>query len=560
MASLVDGIKDLLKYKVVSNVDTGDKSQDNLINAIILAFIAAIFTPGLKYRIQFLIGKMLSKCVKQKITKSNYEDMRNYIAMNHASFSQVTWTIKNNIYKDSLTCGMTQYIIKNYSWIFKKGSLFVIDEKGHKTIYNDSCDHEWYTLAKLFEEDVIYPIYISGKSVVAIIKNKGDVGIYLMHNNDEILEEFTTVVLEQYKPTKIELEHINEHIIEKPEEIKVKQCVVHDYYADVNVDIYKDRKFDKIVSRHKQKIINLLDNLVESNNPGSQSNFGGLGTYNLGIMFYGPPGTGKTSFIKAICNYLQRDAVIIDMRRIKTISDLKKAFNKFIIKGCVYVFDEFDCIQHMLTRDVKNVKEEKKDLQTEMAQLLKIKASAVAGSNTTHIDTQIDSIRNKLDTLDNQLNLENMLTFLDGTEEKRNRVIIAATNHIEKIDPALIRAGRFDAKICLDRFNDAEIKEQLSIMFPNDKEKIIAQSFPENVFVPVEITNIVQETRSIDETIKILLAGKPTAEKNKSTKSEDDNDNSKSISRSPSTSSKSSVEGEKNKRSKAPNRSRQRNK
>jgi SpoVK/Ycf46/Vps4 family AAA+-type ATPase len=71
--------------------------------------------------------------------------------------------------------------------------------------------------------------------------------------------------------------------------------------------IYQDRTFDKIVTKHKPKILNLLNNFKESNTSGKQSSFNGMGTYNLGLLFYGPPGTGKTSFIKAICNYLRRE-------------------------------------------------------------------------------------------------------------------------------------------------------------------------------------------------------------------------------------------------------------
>ena len=49
------------------------------------------------------------------------------------------------------------------------------------------------------------------------------------------------------------------------------------------------------------------------------------------------------------------------------------------------------------------------------------------------------------------------------------------TNHIEKLDPALIRPGRIDNIILFDSASDEQIKNMFTHFFPNDKipEKII---------------------------------------------------------------------------------------
>jgi SpoVK/Ycf46/Vps4 family AAA+-type ATPase len=98
-----------------------------------------------------------------------------------------------------------------------------------------------------------------------------------------------------------------------------------------------------------------------------------------------------------------------------------------------------------------------------------------------------------------------MLTFLDGTIETRNRVIIANTNHIEKIDPALLREGRFDIKICLNYFTDFEIKELLQIMYgAENHDKIYSFTYQSGVYTPVKILNIAQQEDSLDDVIRIL--------------------------------------------------------
>lgn len=107
--------------------------------------------------------------------------------------------------------------------------------------------------------------------------------------------------------------------------------------------------------------------------------------------------------------------------------------------------------------------------------------------------------------MENQLSLDTMLTFLDETIETRNRVIIANTNHIEKIDPALLREGRFDIKICLNYFTDLEIKELLEIMYGSaHHDQIYNFTYQSGMYTPVKILNIAQQEDSLDDVIRIL--------------------------------------------------------
>jgi len=50
MASLIDGLKDLLKYKIISNVSTGDKTQDNLVNTVLQVFLHRDYNINCKFR------------------------------------------------------------------------------------------------------------------------------------------------------------------------------------------------------------------------------------------------------------------------------------------------------------------------------------------------------------------------------------------------------------------------------------------------------------------------------------------------------------------------------
>ena len=48
-----------------------------------------------------------------------------------------------------------------------------------------------------------------------------------------------------------------------------------------------------------------------------------------------------------------------------------------------------------------------------------------------------------------QLNLSGLLNVLDGVVDSPGRIVIMTTNHVEQLDPALIRPGRIDKKLLL---------------------------------------------------------------------------------------------------------------
>jgi SpoVK/Ycf46/Vps4 family AAA+-type ATPase len=56
--------------------------------------------------------------------------------------------------------------------------------------------------------------------------------------------------------------------------------------------------------------------------------------------------------------------------------------------------------------------------------------------------------------------INTLLQYLDGTKEESDILFLAATNRIDSIDPALLRAGRFDYKIFVD-YPDFEARKEI---------------------------------------------------------------------------------------------------
>lgn len=61
--------------------------------------------------------------------------------------------------------------------------------------------------------------------------------------------------------------------------------------------------------------------------------------------------------------------------------------------------------------------------------------------------------------------LSDILNSLDGIISCHGRILIMTTNHIEKIDQAILRPGRVDLKVELGYINDETFKQFIKIFF-----------------------------------------------------------------------------------------------
>jgi SpoVK/Ycf46/Vps4 family AAA+-type ATPase len=65
------------------------------------------------------------------------------------------------------------------------------------------------------------------------------------------------------------------------------------------------------------------------------------------------------------------------------------------------------------------------------------------------------------------LSLTGVLNAIDGVSSLHENIIIMTTNDVDKIDPAVLRSGRCDVRLELPYLTDPEIREYISIKFPD---------------------------------------------------------------------------------------------
>ncbi len=161
--------------------------------------------------------------------------------------------------------------------------------------------------------------------------------------------------------------------------------------------------FDRLIGTVPQEVRQLVEQLNGSNK------FDRFGlTPTKGILFTGPPGTGKTTLARATAEEAKCGFVSISGAE----------FSQSLVGGGAQV-----------VKDLFKRAREKAE-------------NSPSGRAIIFID-EIDAIGqragNVLDSTITQL-----LTEMDGFTEDNAITVIGATNHPENIDPALMRAGRFD--------------------------------------------------------------------------------------------------------------------
>jgi transitional endoplasmic reticulum ATPase len=135
-----------------------------------------------------------------------------------------------------------------------------------------------------------------------------------------------------------------------------------------------------------------------------------------GILLHGPSGTGKTLLAKAVATESEANFIAVKGPELmsKWVGESEKGIREIFRRArqaapCVVFFDEIDSI-----------------------------ASARAGAGGMEGGEGIGGggINTRI--------LSQLLTELDGIEQLHGVVVLAATNRVDMIDPALLRPGRFD--------------------------------------------------------------------------------------------------------------------
>lgn len=223
----------------------------------------------------------------------------------------------------------------------------------------------------------------------------------------------------------------------------------------------------------------------------------------LGILLYGPPGTGKTGTISACANFLNRDVIIIDFSIIKTCQQLDNILKPDNFDKYIYVFDEFDCILDVLVGNDKRYIDEEKEPEQDWSKILMV----AEGEERKQILDMMKEGKSKIKNKEQPLNLGYLLRKLDGLEDSSGRFIIATTNNPQNINPALLRPGRFDIKLCLGNCSTqmyCDILVSFYKLEEKDRKIIMNANLKPYRWSPLQVINSALVHKNIKDTLQYL--------------------------------------------------------
>lgn len=158
--------------------------------------------------------------------------------------------------------------------------------------------------------------------------------------------------------------------------------------------------------------------------------------YRRGYLLYGPPGTGKSSFIMALAGALDYNICIINLSENIMTDDRLQYLFSVVPEQSLILLEDIDAA--FISRS-------------------QIPTSPGGGNGGV---------------LNQRVTFSGLLNAIDGVASSEGRVIFMTTNHIERLDSALLRPGRIDMQQFLGNVSEFQARKMFLQFFPNQEELV----------------------------------------------------------------------------------------
>ena len=170
----------------------------------------------------------------------------------------------------------------------------------------------------------------------------------------------------------------------------------------------RKRPFDSVVmnSETKDLIISDLNKFIDDKEWYNEMNI----PWRRGYLLYGPPGNGKSSLVSAVASKLDYPIHVINLKQVSE-HDLNSLMST-LDENVILLLEDIDCAFE--------------DRESRSA-----------------------------------ISFSSLLNTIDGVCASEGRIVFMTTNHIGRLDPALIRPGRIDLRVPMNNASEEQINLML---------------------------------------------------------------------------------------------------